>query len=87
MPLDISSIYEAAVAREKIASATDCPIELRRMIIFRSEAADLSFLKEGARESAVTLRAPLAASEIRALLGPTTLFLQSPSDRLQSWAL
>ena len=63
MPLDISSIYEAAVAREKIASATDCPIELRRMIIFRSEAADLSFLKEGARESAVTLRAPRAASD------------------------
>ena len=35
----------------------------RRVIIFRSEAADLSFLKEGARESAVTLRAPRAASD------------------------
>ena len=70
MPLDIPSIYEAAVARENIASATDCSLELRRMIIFRSEAADLSFLKEGARESSVTLPGPAGCLRPSVTCGP-----------------
>ena len=58
----------------------------RRITNFRSEAAELSFLKEGARESAVTLRAPLAASdhvasEIRAPVWPRDFDLR-PSEFL-----